>query len=56
VGRAGVKLDSGGISDNTITNIYGNGHTVYYDKVLAENKDLKGKTYLANGGKLTPKK
>jgi len=45
--------DSGGISGNNITNIYGNGHTVYYDKKLVENNDLKGKTYnLAKGGKL----
>lgn len=45
-----------GIAGNEITNIYGNGHTVYYDQKLDENKILGGKTYvLANGGKLIPK-
>lgn len=49
--------NSSGISGNSITNINGNGHTVYYDKDLDENKALGGKTYtLAKGGKLTPGK
>lgn len=49
--------NSGGISGNSVSNIYGNGHTVYYDKDLDENKVLGGKTYtLAKGGKLTPGK
>ncbi len=48
--------DTGGISGTTITNIYGNGHTVYYDASLDANSALGGLTYsLANGGKLTPK-
>jgi hypothetical protein len=45
----------GGVSGDSISNISGNGHTVYYDK--AASKDLGGKTYnLAKGGTLTPKK
>ena len=40
----------GGISGKTITNIYGNGHTVYYDKKLSGNKALGGKSYTLNGG------
>ncbi|MBN1627472.1 MAG: right-handed parallel beta-helix repeat-containing protein [Deltaproteobacteria bacterium] len=49
--------NSSGISGNNVANIYGNGHTVYYDKGLEENKALGGKTYsLAKGGKLVPKK
>jgi hypothetical protein len=48
--------NTGGIAGTEITNIYGNGHTLYYDAKLDENKALGGKTYtLANGGKLTPK-
>lgn len=46
--------DSGGISGASITNITGNGHTVYYDSVACS--ELGGKTYtLAGGGTLTPK-
>jgi hypothetical protein len=49
--------DSGGIAGMTITNITGNGHTVYYDASLAANSLLGGLTYtLANGGTLTPAK
>lgn len=49
--------NAGGISGNTITNIYGNGHTVTYDPNQEENKALGGKTYsLQSGGKLIPTK
>lgn len=42
------------ISGSTITNITGNGHTVYYDK--STNTALGGKTYtLAGGGQLVPR-
>ncbi|NTU84888.1 MAG: hypothetical protein HGA45_36910 [Chloroflexales bacterium] len=45
--------DADGIAGTTITNIIGNGRTVYYDS--AANPDLGGKTYsLASGGTLTP--
>jgi membrane-bound ClpP family serine protease len=48
--------DASGISGTTITNINGNGHTVYYDAGLSANSALDGKTYsLAGGGQLTPK-
>jgi cyclophilin family peptidyl-prolyl cis-trans isomerase len=44
---------SGGISGTTITNIAGNGHTVYYDAGDATNSALGGKTYnLSGGGRL----
>jgi hypothetical protein len=50
-----TTLKNADISGNNITNIKGNGHTVFYDKEL--NDSLGGKTYtLANGGKLIPKK
>jgi hypothetical protein len=42
--------DSSGISGTSITNIYGNGHTVTYDSSLAANSALGGKTYMLNGG------
>jgi hypothetical protein len=42
--------DASGISGTTITNITGNGHTVYYDASLAANSSLGGKTYSLNGG------
>ena len=49
--------DANGISGTTVTNIHGNGHTVYYDATLGANSSLGGKTYsLAGGGTLTPKK
>ena len=49
--------DASGISGTTITNISGNGHTVYYDASLAANSSLGGLTYtLVNGGKLIPMK
>ena len=49
--------NAAGISGTTITNIYGNGHTVYYDKKLSENKALGGKSYkLKGGGNLKPAK
>jgi hypothetical protein len=45
--------DSAGISGTTVTNITGNGHTVYYDSSACPS--LGGMTYsLANGGTLTP--
>jgi hypothetical protein len=37
--------DTSGVSGTTITNINGNGHTVYYDASLAANSALGGKTY-----------
>jgi len=47
--------DLEGIADGTITNIIGNGFTVTYNKTLAENNYLGGKTFtLENGGILTP--
>jgi hypothetical protein len=47
--------DPSGITGFTITNITGNGHTVYYDASLAANSGLGGKTYsLAGGGTLEP--
>jgi hypothetical protein len=47
--------DPSGISGTTITNIVGNGHTVYYDASSSANSDLGGKTYtLAGGGTLKP--
>ena len=49
--------DAAGISGTSITNIIGNGHTVYYDASLSANSALGGQTYtLANGGTLTPRK
>lgn len=39
---------SGGMSDATITNITGNGHTVYYNRSACSA--LGGKTYALNGG------
>jgi hypothetical protein len=49
--------DTNGISGTAVTNIQGNGHTVYYDATLAASSSLGGKTYsLAGGGTLTPKK
>jgi hypothetical protein len=47
--------DASGISGATMTNIIGNGHTVYYDASLAVNSLLAGKTYsLSGGGTLEP--
>jgi hypothetical protein len=40
--------DANGISGTTITNITGNGHTVYYDASLPANSSLGGKTYNLN--------
>jgi hypothetical protein len=43
------------LSGDSIPNIIGNGHTIYYDK-NASSAALNGKTYnLAKGGKLQPK-
>ncbi|MGD0610219.1 MAG: hypothetical protein ABSB41_01800 [Anaerolineales bacterium] len=42
--------DASGISGSTITNIIGNGHTLYYDASLAANSQLGGKTYTFSGG------
>ena len=36
------------VSGSTVTNIFGNGHTVYYDK--SANSNLAGKTYALTGG------
>ena len=41
---------TGGISGTTITNITGNGHTVYYDATDSANSALGGQTYSLNGG------
>jgi hypothetical protein len=50
-----VLTDAAGISGSMITNIIGNGHTVYYDAANSANSALGGKTYsLVNGGQLTP--
>ncbi len=47
--------DTSGIAGAAITNIIGNGATVYYDKSLTGNSYLGGKTYsLVNGGYLRP--
>lgn len=47
--------DSSGISGTAISNITGNGYTVYYDSSLSGNSYLGGKTYTLNGGgTLTP--
>lgn len=44
-----------GVPGTTITNIFGNGHTVYYDASDPANNALGGLTYrLAGGGTLTP--
>lgn len=46
---------SGGISGSTISQIVGNGHTVYYDSTNSANSALGGKTYqLSGGGTLKP--
>jgi hypothetical protein len=46
---------SGGVSGTAITNITGNGHTVYYGSSDAANSALGGKTYtLSGGGTLKP--
>ncbi|MFA6404379.1 MAG: hypothetical protein WCX31_22540 [Salinivirgaceae bacterium] len=42
--------DNAGITGTSITNIKGNGFTVYYDSTLAANSFLGGKTYTLNGG------
>ena len=48
--------DSAGISGTTITNIVGNGFTVYYDASNSANGALNWRTFsLANGGQLVPK-
>jgi hypothetical protein len=47
----------GGVSGSAVSNIIGNGHTVYYDPDLSANTWLKGMTYsLSKRGKLVPKK
>ncbi len=51
-----ILADQSALSDDTITNIYGYGHTVYYNANLEENSWLDSKTYHLNGGGyLTPK-
>ena len=48
-----VLNDAAGISGSKVTNIVGNGHTVYYDS--SANPTLGGKTYsLVGGGTLQP--
>jgi hypothetical protein len=47
--------DASGISGTSIKNIIGNGYTVTYDRSLAANSALGGKTYtLVKGGTLSP--
>lgn len=47
--------DSSGVSGTAISNITGNGYTVYYDSSLSGNSYLGGNTYTLNGGgTLTP--
>lgn len=47
--------DTDGISGTAITNIIGNGYTIYYDASNAANSALNGQTYaLVNGGQLAP--
>ena len=44
-------------ADTTLSNIKGNGHTIYYKSTNRNNNWLHGKTYnLKNGGKLVPVK
>jgi hypothetical protein len=51
-----TSLSGAKITGSKITNIVGNGHTVTYDKSLAANSKLAGKTYtLAGGGTLVAK-
>ncbi len=46
---------TGGVSGTTISNVTGNGHTVYYDASDSANSALGGQTYqLSGGGTLTP--
>jgi hypothetical protein len=46
--------DPGGILGTSVTNIVGNGHTVYYD--ASSSSQLGGLTYsLTSGGRLTPR-
>ena len=46
---------TGGVSGNTITNITGNGHTIYYDATDPANSVLGGGTFSLNrGGTLQP--
>ncbi len=47
--------DASGIDGSSITNVVGNGHTVYYDATDAANSALGGATYsLVGGGTLQP--
>jgi hypothetical protein len=41
---------TGGVSGDTVTNITGNGHTIYYDASDSANSALSGKTFNLNGG------
>ena len=46
---------AGGISGTAVTNITGNGHTIYYDATDSANSVLGGRTYsLSGGGTLKP--
>jgi hypothetical protein len=48
-------LSGAAISGSTITNVVGNGHTVYYDATASANTGLGGQTYTLSGwGTLTP--
>jgi hypothetical protein len=54
-GDSTVNGVTANISGTTITNITGNGYSIYYDAALAENSYLGGLTYtLVGGGELTP--
>jgi hypothetical protein len=47
--------DAAGISGTAVSNITGNGYTIYYDASLSSNSTLGGKTYtLSGGGYLKP--
>lgn len=41
---------TGGVSGNTISNITGNGHSIYYDATDSANSALGGGTFNLNGG------
>ncbi len=48
-------LTGAGVSGTSVTNIIGNGHTLYYDSSNSANGAFGGKTYtLTGGGTLTP--
>ena len=50
-----TTLAGAAISGGSVTNIHGNGHTLYYDAGNSANRALGGRTYtLADGGYLKP--